>query len=458
MTNRRTPRTLGIGELGRRITLAFLTVALMAIIADVIITSVTAASDLDSFVRQQETTITRAAAGGASIAYSRHGGWQAGKLSPVVDVVSRTHAAIRVTDAAGRPVAASPDFFRYPAGPAASAPVVVSGRQVGLVTVRFDHHGIVADADRVSTERWHVRLSAGAISALIALIVSVLVIARITSPLERLLTAMRARGAGDRAYRIKDVRAVGVLGELLAGFNQSADSFDHQEVVRRNLVADVAHELRTPVAILQAGHDAMADGITQPSPENLSSLRDEVLRLGRVLDDLRALAAAESAALQLQLGPADLAEIATGAVSALRDAFEIAGLTLTCESSSTVAMCDRDRMREVITNLLTNSLKYTPSGGTITVEVGGSGDGMALVRITDTGVGIPADELPHVTERFFRGRLSAEMAAGSGLGLSIVAELVHAQHGELDIRSEPDAGTTVTISVPQAPPRLRSRR
>ena len=122
---------------------------------------------------------------------------------------------------------------------------------------------------------------------------------RITSPLERMLATMRARIAGDRAARVTDVRAVGVLRELLEDFNRAANAFDQQDQAQRNLVANVAHELRTPVAVLQAGHEAMLDGVTEPTPQNLSSLRDEVLRLTRVLEDLQTLAAAEAAAIQL---------------------------------------------------------------------------------------------------------------------------------------------------------------
>ena len=295
-----------------------------------------------------------------------------------------------------------------------------------------------------------MRLYAAVISGLLALIVSVFVARRITSPLERLLAAMRARGAGDRAYRIEDVSAVGVLGELLEGFNWATDSFDHQEKARRNLVANVAHELRTPVAVLQAGHEAMLDGITEPTAENLASLRDEVLRLSRVLEDLRALAAAEAAVLQLKLVPHDLADVASHAVAELRCAFEMAGLVLVCDVSSTEVLFDDLRLREVITNLLTNAMKYTEPGGSVTVDGGPCPDGRARLRVSDTGIGVAPDDLPHLTERFFRGRRSPSMAAGSGLGLTIVAELVRAQHGDLDIKSAPGTGTDVTVTMPRA--------
>jgi len=450
MTDHSNRRFLGIGELGRRIIAAFVVVALAAIVADLAITSATASPALRNLVREQELSLTRAAATGAGIAYAGHGGWQTGSLMPVLDLVNGVDAAIEIKGTAGHIVAASPDFARFPAGPGSSVPVVANGHRVGSVTVRFGQRGLVAEANRTAAERWRVRLYAAAISGLLALIVSVLVARRITSPLERLLAAMRARGAGDRGYRIEDVRAVGVLGELLEGFNWATDSFDHQEKARRNLVANVAHELRTPVAVLQAGHEAMLDGVTEPTAENLASLRDEVLRLSRVLEDLRALAAAEAAALQLKLVPHDLADAANFAVAELRGAFEMAGLVLICDVSSAEVLFDDRRMREVITNLLTNAMKYTEPGGSVTVDGGPCPDGRARLRISDTGIGIAPDELPQVTERFFRGRRSPSMAAGSGLGLTIVAELVRAHRGDLDIKSVPGIGTDVTLTLPQA--------
>ena len=217
----------------------------------------------------------------------------------------------------------------------------------------------------------------------------------------------------------------------------------------RNLVADVAHEIRTPIAILQAGHEAMLDGMTEPTPENLASLHDEVLRLARMVDDLQRLAAAEAAALQLKTATYDLAAIAADAADSLTEPFSVSGVHLARHLTTVQVRCDLQRMREVITNLLTNALKFTPAGGSVVVETSPRSAQMGRVRVTDTGVGIPTEDLPHVTERFWRSSRSADMAAGSGIGLTIVAELVRAQRGELDMRSEPGRGTEVTVTVPR---------
>jgi two-component system, OmpR family, sensor histidine kinase BaeS len=448
MTEHRPRRLFGIGELGMRIIIAFLIVAFASVLVDVAITATVSDMYFDQFVLGQQRDAAQTAAVAAGVAYADHGGWQDAPLKPVLSGLE--HTEIRVTDSAGHLVAKSPGFGADNRNPSAQAPVIVAGHHVGTVTLRFSHSGLDAAITRLETQRWYVRIYAAGIAVLIALFVSALVSRRITAPIDRTLAAMRARTAGHRETRIADLRAIGELGELLAAYNEVSDSVDRQERAQRNLVADVAHELRTPAAVLQAGHEAMLDGITEPTTENLSSLHDEVLRLVRSLEALRALAAAEAAALQLRLVPHDLAELAASTAAGLAAPVDMAGLRLSSQLTTTTVLCDYERTREVITNLLTNAIKYTPAGGEIKLEVWPDAGNRAVLRVTDGGVGIPPDELPHVTERFFRGRSSSEMATGTGLGLTIAAELLRAQHGELDIASEPGRGTQVTMTLPQS--------
>jgi len=315
-----------------------------------------------------------------------------------------------------------------------------------------EHGRFGSVVSQFDSERMRAGLSALGIVALVALVVSLVVSRQIALPLERVLAIIRARGAGDRSVRISDAGGTGVIHDLAVALNESSDAIDKRDRLQRNLVANIAHELRTPVAILQASHEAMIDGVSAPTAENLWSLRDEVLRLARMIEDLQRLAAAESAALQLKLVPQDLGEIAAVAAASLSDSFGAAGVDLSTRLKSAWIMCDSDRMREVIINLLTNALKFTPAGGQVLLQTGPDGRRLARLTVKDTGIGIPSDELPRVTERFFRGQRSMEMATGSGIGLTIVAELVRAQHGDLNISSEPDKGTQATITIPSMRP------
>jgi signal transduction histidine kinase len=271
---------------------------------------------------------------------------------------------------------------------------------------------------------------------------------RITRPVERLIEVTRAMGHGDRAARVGPISAPGEIGELATAFDLMADTLDRQEQLRRVLVADVAHELRTPIAVLQAGHEALLDGVTEPTPGQLASLRDEVLRLARMVGDLQTLAAADAAALQLALSRQDLAGIAGSAADSLAGRFEAAGITLERRLAPVEVFADAGRLHQVITNLLTNALKFTPAGGRVTVRTAPAG-AEAVLQVTDTGTGIPADELPRIFDRFWRGRGAAHIS-GSGIGLAVAAELASAHGGSLEAHSEPGHGAQLTLTLPRA--------
>jgi two-component system sensor histidine kinase BaeS len=443
------PVIFGIGKLGRRLTVAFLGVALTSIIVVSGITEINTGRDINSLVTKQEDALSDAVALASGALYG-HDGWKHANLRPLLDLVQGEGAAADVRDINGNRVRATPGFDRFSARHDFRIPVMMHGKQVGLVHIKFGSNGLGSVVTEFQAERLRTTLGAAGIVALIALVVSLLISRQITLPLERAIATLKARGAGDRSMRVGEVRGTGVINELSVALNESSDAIDQRDRLQKNLVANIAHELRTPVAILQASHEAMLDGVTPPTTENLWSLRDEVLRLARMIEDLQRLAAAEAAALQLKLVPQDLSTIASESAASLSDSFSAAGVNFVRRLNPAWIMCDPDRTREVIINLLTNAQKFTPAGGTVEIETGRNDRGSARLVVSDTGIGIPSDELPRVTERFFRGQRSAEMATGSGIGLTIVAELVRAQNGNLCISSEPGKGTQATITFPVA--------
>jgi two-component system sensor histidine kinase BaeS len=451
-----------IGKLGLRLTLAFVAVALATIIAGVIVASLTIGGDVNRLVTQQETDVSDATALAAAAAYD-HVGWTGAKLTPVIDLVDRAGGSVQVRSPAGRVIRSSPGFATFDWGAERRQPVLVHGLRVGFVTVKFGDAGLGGAAQLFERARWRARMTVAGFAVLIALLVALPLSRRISLPVDNLIKAARRRASGDVDARAGDVRGFGEVRELSQAFDQMADTLGQQDRLRRNLVADVAHELRTPIAVLQAGHEAMLDGVTDPETEHLASLHDEVLRLARMVDDLQRLASAEAAALQLKVVPGDLAEVAATAADSLADSFDAAGVRLVRRLDRVEVRCDPLRMHEVALNLLTNALKFTPAGGNVLLETGLHGQ-YARLRVRDTGIGIPADELPLVSERFFRGMRSSDVA-GSGIGLTIVAELVRAHHGTVDMESEPGHGTEVSITLPLAyselgpaqPPRKTAR-
>jgi two-component system, OmpR family, sensor histidine kinase BaeS len=433
--------------IGLRLALAFLGVALMAIALLAGLIAVFSAADVSALAARQRTQVASAVAVASGAAFDRKHSWAMAYLSPVLDLTARTGAYVQIRNASGRPVASSPGFAGN-SGTQLSSPVMADGRRVGTAVLRFSGSGLGGAEHTLRTALLRAIAGAAGLAALLALVTGLAVARRITRPVERIITVTRAMGGGDRAARVGPVAAPGELRELATAFDQMADTLDRQEQLRRDLVADVAHELRTPVAILQAGHEALLDGVVEATPDQLTSLRDEVLRLARMVDDLQILAAAEAATLQLSLRRCDLADVAAAATDSLAGRFEAADLSVERQLTPAWIMADPRWMHQVITNLLTNALKFTPGGGRVRIETEAAGPG-AVLRVTDTGTGIPADELPHIFERFWRGRQAAQ-TSGSGIGLAVAAELARAHGGQLTASSQPGQGTEMTLSLPAA--------
>jgi two-component system, OmpR family, sensor histidine kinase BaeS len=430
--------------LGLRLALAFLGVALAAIALIAVLTAVFSAVDVSSLANRQRSDLAGIFAVAAGSAWEQHQGWDQADLGLVRRQAASGGVRLQVRDPAGHPVASTGDF---PAGTdTASAPVLAGGRRVGSVLVGPTSLG---EADAVlRTALLRAIAGAAGLAALLALLTGLGVARRITRPVGRLISVTRAMASGDRSARAGDIRGPGELRELAVGFDHMADTLDYEDKVRRDLVASVAHELRTPVAVLQAGHEALLDGVTEPSPAELGSLRDEVLRLARMVDDLQTMAAADAAVLQLAREPRDLAAIAARAADSLARRFDAGEVTLRRELSPAPALADERWIHQVVTNLLGNALKFTPAGGTVTIRTRSDDDG-AVLEVADTGIGIPADELPRVFDRFWRGQAAAP-TSGSGIGLAVAAELALAHGGTLAADSQLGEGSRLTLRLPRA--------
>jgi two-component system sensor histidine kinase BaeS len=430
--------------LGLRLALAFLAVALAAIALLAVLAAVLTSDDVSSLADQQRTDLASAIAVAAGAAWDRTDSWASADLSPVLDLAQRTGVSVRINDATGGAVASSPGFGAA-TGPQASADVVVHGQRQGEALVRFTSSGLGGADNALRAALLRAIAGAAGLAALLALLTGLLVARRITRPIARLIAVTRSMAGGDRASRAGDVRGLGELRDLAAFFDQMADTLDREDQLRRDQVADVAHELRTPIAVLQAGHEAMLDGIIEPTPAEVSSLRDEVLRLARMVGDLQTLAAADAAVLHLARHPCDLADIAADAADSFARRFEAADVALGRELSAAAVLGDPRWLHQLVTNLLTNALKFTPAGGRVTVRTWSTGSD-AVLEVADTGVGIPADDLPRVFDRFWRGPGAAQ-TSGSGIGLAVASELARAHGGQLTAASAEGTGTTMTLKM-----------
>jgi two-component system sensor histidine kinase BaeS len=380
-------------------------------------------------------------------AYARADGWSGVDVEEAAAAAAGARAHLTVEDQAGSVVISQGRGRRTgmsggTAGVQAAVPVIVDGTTVGTVTLTFP----TAAGAAARSVAWMWIALAAVVALVVAMTASWFVSRRIVRPLVRLAAAARAIAAGDRTARSR-VEAPGELGELATAFDTMADQVARAEAARRNLTADVAHELRTPLAAVQAGLEELRDGLVPADPQRLTSLHDQALRLGRVVDDLSELSAAETAGLSLRAVDLDLSELAASVVRAHDARLRAAGLEIRTELADGVTVhADPDRLHQAIGNLLDNAARYGRPGDEVTVRVR-STSGWAVVEVTDTGPGIPADELPHVFDRLWRGS-AATGVAGSGIGLAVVHELATAHGGNVTAAATTAGGTTFTIRLP----------
>jgi two-component system sensor histidine kinase BaeS len=305
--------------------------------------------------------------------------------------------------------------------------------------------GMLLAEDRLS--HWWFLLSATA-AGLAALAVAYALARRMVRPLDGYVATVAAFAAGDHAARPADPGPP-EFQELIRALSAAADDIERSEAARRQLTDDIAHELRTPIAALQAGLEELRDGYLQADPQVLSALHDQATRLGRIVADLSALAAAESATLELHLRPLDLAEVVGLAAAAWAGTLQAAGLVVEQDlPEGVVVRGDADRVHQVVGNLLANAARYCRPGDTVRVSVAADRE-QGLVRVADSGPGFRAEELPLVFQRTWRGT-SATGTRGSGLGLPIVRALAQAQGGTVAITSSPGHGATITVRLPMA--------
>ncbi|MFJ6433613.1 sensor histidine kinase [Streptomyces sp. NPDC091416] len=297
---------------------------------------------------------------------------------------------------------------------------------------------------------------AGAAALVLALTVgaSVLVGARLVRPLRALTgAAQRMRDGEDTAPVL--VTADNEIGRLAATFNDMSAHRARLESQRKAMVSDVAHELRTPLSNIRGWLEAAQDGVADPDPGFIASLHEEAVQLQHIIDDLQDLAQADAGALRLDAGPVRIEELLGQVAAAHQARAETAGVALTVPPAPPDRpvpglTADPVRLRQAIGNLVSNAVRHTPSGGQVTLRAYGSESGDAvLVDVSDTGTGIPAEDLVHVFDRFWRGEKSrSRRTGGSGLGLAIVRKLTEAHGGTATAASVPGEGSVFTLRLP----------
>ena len=330
-----------------------------------------------------------------------------------------------------------------------SFPAVIDGKTVGTVVVGYYGPFYYSDADlQFLSALNRLLLLAAAISLVACLMLGTYLARRLTRPMEHMIRASNQIASGEYGARIPP-SSTAEIDALAHSVNQLATSLEAQSSLRKRLTADVAHELRTPLTSLQSAVEAMLDGVWDANEEHLTSCREEVLRLSRLVDELGTLSRYDGAPLSMDYAYLELRDLVQRVSAGLEPSFRQKGVAFQIEGGEVWLSADRGKLTQVLLNLLSNALKFTPEGGAITVSLADA-EPFARFTVSDTGDGIAPEDLPYIFERFYRADPSRSRATGgSGIGLSIVEAIVKAHGGTISVSSMPGEGSAFTVQLPK---------
>ncbi len=329
----------------------------------------------------------------------------------------------------------SPALFRRHVGPTIGPVTDVVGRHLdeALTTALLLSLGI-----------------AMVIAAVVAAVVSWVLSSRLARPIEDLSAAADRVAHGDLTARAPRPPVDDELAVLTIAFNDMAAALQHSEVTRRRLLSDLAHELRTPLSTVEGYLEGLVDGVVDPDPETFTTLQQAAGRLRRLVDDVAVVSRAEEGQLELERRVVEPGELVHAAVAAMRDAYVRADVRLEVDTAPDLPAVevDPERIHQVLSNLLDNARRHTPRGGRVEVR-GERRDGHVVITVEDSGDGIPADQLPHVFERFYRGDAARTSGTGTGIGLTIARGIARSHGGTLTAHSAGHGrGSAFTLRLP----------
>lgn len=272
---------------------------------------------------------------------------------------------------------------------------------------------------------------------------------RLGRPMGQIFNAIDSVAEGNLSVRVPEDNSP-QFQELIKRFNKMVSELERSEQQRRNLTTDIAHELRTPLHLIQGNLEGILDGVYQPTPEHINNTLDETKLLARLVNDLQTLSLAEAGQLPLHPTRFLLADLLADLISSFSAQAASLGISLqtNIHDKSKEFSADYDRLNQVLSNLISNAIRHTPQGGTISIETESTDSGIRIV-VRDTGEGIPAESIPFIFDRFWRGDKSRTERVNSGLGLAIAKQLILAHHGMIEVQSKINEGTTFIIELPE---------
>ena len=421
--------------------LAFATVSLLAVGVLVALEGLGIGGALDRLDETERRLLAESIAAELADAYAEDGSWADADLSHATTTAEGAGAWLDVVGADGQTLtdAGSEPGLR---ASSVSVPVVSNGNVVGTSQLVFASPE--AAAHRAHDYLWEWSILAAGTALLVAVLVGWVIAGRLARPLSDLADTADTYAEGDHSVRPEVRAGTREVRRLASALDSMSSSVETSEKAQRDMLADVAHELRNPLAVLQGQLEEIRDGFATADSTTVGALHTEVLRLARVVDDLGALAEVEQPDA-LDARPVDLCAVVTDSVAVRRSTFAAAEVLVEVRCHPIVVDGDEHRLGQVIGNLLDNSARHCRAGDTCVVTLAKVENDVVL-RVTDDGPGISPDDLPHVLERRYRGRSTS---GGSGIGLAVARRIVDAHGGTIEVTSGLGRGTTVTVRLPQ---------
>lgn len=328
--------------------------------------------------------------------------------------------------------------------------ITLSNQQIGRVNVTYFGPYFYTDNDfDFLNQLSSMLLLVAAFALFISILLGYLFSKKISTPILSTIMATGKISDGDYKIRIHEKSNLDEVDNLIASVNHLASSLDKQETLKKQLTSNVAHELRTPLTTLRITMEAMIDGIIEATPERLKSSHDEVLRITNIVKDLESLAVMEEGNLKLEKSEVSLLELTQQAVKNLDYIIKEKEMEVLIQGNCSNILADSGRMTQVIINLLTNAIKYTPAKGSVTIDFDMNQHEVKM-SVIDTGSGISKEDLPYIFERFYRADKSRDRSTGgSGIGLTIVKSIVVAHGGQIEVQSGDGQGCTFIVTLPK---------
>lgn len=443
----------------KRVMLVSIAVSLITIISSVVVLSAVWNQHFQSYTRENVQRVADGTAAAIADGYEQsNGDWYGGALSAAKSASSlydsvylqvRTIDGTIVYDDRANDVLGSVDV-KEDGSNVASAPIMVDGEKVGTVLVRVPgSETLLTKFDEDFRDKsYNAMIFAAVIALIIAMVMGAIFARTIAAPVKKITNAAKALKEGDYSARtgMTGSDEIARLGNM---FDLMADSVESNRKLERRLVTDVAHELRTPLMAIQSTVEAMIDGVFKPDAERLETLNSEVQRLSRLVDALLKLSRLESRTKPIEQKKVDLTEMLSSVVQTHQAYIHDAGLNLEFEYDPHVYVFgDADLLRQATANLISNAVRYTPEGGTITI-MARKGDLMGQIVVKDTGIGLTPEEAKLVFQRFWRADSGRARATGGlGIGLSVVKEIVEQHNGWVRVEGRPNEGACFTIYIP----------